>query len=364
LGRIQLGQPYGYWINHMKRPTQNDVAQRAGVSRATVSFVLNGVTNRQLPFSEETRQRVLQAIKELGYVPDARARALRSGDTKTLGLIIPDIRNPHFWETAEGVEQEARSAGYHLLVNNIALRHEYANDIFNDLAHRRIDGLILNGSFIVASEEADSLKEFFKQHLPIVELSDHYSIHYEVDRALSDYSEATTEIMSYLLSLNHRRIGMLFGAAMPELAEDRLQPYKDSLLAAGIEIDEELIVQCGPTLEDGYQTTFRLLELPERPTAIIAINDLLAMGAIKAINNVGLRIPDDISLVGYDDIAMAKYLVPGLTTVSKDIAALGRTAVQMLISRIQEPERPYQTIKTSPRLVIRESTGPAPAQSV
>src|SRR5689334_7609360 len=113
----------------MKRPTQNDVAQRAGVSRATVSFVLNGVTNRQLPFSEDTRQRVLQAIKELGYVPDARARALRSGDTKTLGLIIPDIRNPHFWETAEGVEQEARSAGYHLLVNTIALRHEYANDI-------------------------------------------------------------------------------------------------------------------------------------------------------------------------------------------------------------------------------------------
>src|SRR5438034_11126689 len=117
----------------MKRPTQKDVAHRAGVSRSTVSYVLNDQIDLKVPISEVTRQRVLDAIAELGYEPDARARALRSGDTKTLGLVMPDIRNPHFWETAEGVEQEARDAGYTMLLSTISLKYEYANQIFNDL---------------------------------------------------------------------------------------------------------------------------------------------------------------------------------------------------------------------------------------
>jgi LacI family transcriptional regulator len=323
--------------------------------------VLNGVTNGKVPISDETRQRVLEAIEELGYVPDARARALRSGDTKTLGLIIPDIRNPHFWETAEGIEQEARDAGYHLLVSNIALKHEYANEIFTDLSHRRIDGLILMGSFTVASEQShESLNRFFKRHLPIVEMSDHYHVHYEVDRVSSSYYEATTEAMSYLFGLNHRRIGLLYGVEMPELANDRLQPYRESLTAAGLPVEEELIVKCGPTIEDGYQATFTLLELPRRPTAIIVVNDLLAIGAMRAIYEAGLRIPADISLLSFDDIPMAKYLAPSLTTVSKDISSLGRAAVKLLLARIQQPERPLHSEQRPARLIIRESTGPSP----
>jgi LacI family transcriptional regulator len=345
----------------MKQPTQIDVARRAGVSRATVSYVINGVTNGKVPISDETRLRVFEAIEELGYVPDARARALRSGDTKTLGLIIPDIRNPHFWETAEGIEQEARNAGYHLLVSNIALKHEYANEIFNDLSHRRIDGLILMGSFTVASEEThNSLDRFFKRHLPVVEIGDHYNVHYEVDRVSCSYYEAATDAISYLLGLNHRRIGLLYGAEVPELARDRLQAYQESLPAAGLPVDEELIARCGPTIEDGYQTTFKLLELTRRPTAVIAINDLLAIGAMRAISEAGLRIPEDISLLSHDDIQMAKYLVPSLTTISKDIVSLGREAVKLMLARIRQPERPYQTRQRPARLIIRESTGPSP----
>ena len=345
-----------------KRPTQFDVARKAGVSRSTVSFVLNDKTGGNVPISDETRQRVLEAIDELGYVPDARARALRSGDTNTIGIIIPDIRNPHFWEIAEGVEKEAREAGYHLLVSNIALKYEYANDIFNDLVHQRIDGLILMGSFTVASEQARaSLKKYFKQRLPIVELSDHYSVHYEVDRVSSNYFATTMEAMSYLLGLNHRRIGLLFGIDVPELAEDRFKAYKESLLMAKMPVDEELIIQAGPTIEDGYQAMSRFLQMPDRPTAIIAVNDLLAMGAIRATTDAGLKIPEDISLVGYDDIAMATYMVPRLTTVSKDVETLGRNAVQLLISRLQEPDRPYQIKESLPKFIIRESTGPAPS---
>jgi LacI family transcriptional regulator len=345
----------------MKRTSQLDVANRAGVSRATVSFVVNGVTNGNVTISEETRKRVWDAIEELDYVPDARAQALRSGDTKTLGLIIPDMRNPHFWETAEGVEQEARDAGYHLLVSNIALKYEHANEIFTDLLHQRIDGLIVMGSFTFASEEANAyLSRFFKRRLPIVEICDDYSAHYTVDRVSTDYHTATKEAMSYLLEMNHRRIGMLYGVAVPELAMDRLQPYKECLVAAGLPVEEELIVQCGATIEDGYQAALRLLAVSPYPSAIIAINDLLAIGALRAIGDLGLNIPTDISLLGYDDITMAKYMMPRLTTVSKDVLTMGRTAVKLLLARLQEPNRPYQTEKHSAQLIIRESTGLAP----
>ncbi|MHB8629590.1 MAG: LacI family DNA-binding transcriptional regulator [Aggregatilineales bacterium] len=345
----------------MGRPTQKDVAHRAAVSRSTVSYVLNDQTNQKIPISAETRKRVWDAIEELGYVPDARARAFRSGDTKTLGLIIPDIRNPHFWETAEGVEQEARNAGYQLLLSNIALKYEYANEIFTDLLHRRIDGLIVMGSFAVASEEAsDYLSRFFKHHLPIVEICDHHSMRYQVDRVSSDYHAATKEVMSYLLGMNHRRIGMLYGVAVPELATDRLQPYKECLIAAGLPVEEDLIIQCGPTIEDGYQAALKFLALVPRPTAIIAINDLLAIGALRAIEDARLSVPADISLLGYDDIHIARYMVPRLTTVSKDIVSLGRTAVKLLLARLQEPDCAYQAVQRPARLIIRESTGPAP----
>lgn len=345
----------------MKRPSQFDVAKAAGVSRTTVSFVLNGVRNGNVVISDETRKRVWDTIEKLGYVPDASARALRSGNTKTLGLIIPDIRNPHFWETAEGVEQEARDAGYHLLVSNIALEYKFANEIFTDLLHGRTDGLILMGSFTFASEEATAyLSRYFKRKLPIVEICDHYSVSYLVDRVSSDYYAATKEAMAYLLEMNHRRIGLLYGVAAPELAIDRLQAYKECLTSAGLSVEELLIAECGPTIEDGYQGARRLLALSERPTVIIAINDLLAIGARRAIEDSGLSIPADISLLGFDDIHIARYLVPRLTTVSKDISSLGRAAVKLLLARIREPDCANRTERRPARLIIRESTGPAP----
>ncbi|MCL4266326.1 MAG: LacI family transcriptional regulator [Anaerolineae bacterium] len=342
----------------MKRPTQMDVARLSGVSRATVSYVLNGQANDRVP--KETRQRVLDAIAELGYAPDARAQSLRSGDTHTIGLIVPDIRNPHFWEHAEGVEQEARAAGYRLLLSDTALNSEYAEDIFKDLSRRRIDGLILMGAFIAQSEEArNTLTMLLKRRLPIVELIDH-NVDYEVDFVVSDYRAATEEVMSYLLSLQHRRIGMIYGVATPALAIDRLQPYQEGLRAAGVPVDQELIATCGPTIEEGYQAALQLLSLPARPTALIAINDLLAVGVLRAARDLGLDVPTDLSLVGYDDIQIAQYLIPRLTTVSKDSIRVGREAVKQLLARIAEPDLPYQKLSIPPRLIIRESTGPAP----
>ncbi len=346
----------------MKRPTQVDVARLAGVSRATVSYVVNNQTGGRVPISEETRQRVLDAIAELDYVPDARAQALRSGNTKTIGLIIPDIHNPHFWEVADGVEQEANAAGYHILLSSIPPENKHAEEIFTNLSHRRIDGLVMIPSFIYHSEEAQkTLAALLKRRVPIVGMmSDQGEVNTKIDRVLSDYRATTTEIMAHLLSLQHRRIGFIFGIAVPELGSDRLLAYQESLQSANLPIDPELIVECGPNIEDSYQATKQLLELPSRPTALLVINDFLAMGALRAIRDLNLYVPQDLSLVGYDNIPLAKYLVPRLSTASKDGERMGREAVRLLLARLQDPDRPPQEIRLPARLILRESTGPAP----
>jgi LacI family transcriptional regulator len=354
----------------MKRPTQVDVARLAGVSRATVSYVVNGLADGQVPISEETRRRVLAAIEELGYEPDARAQALRSGSTQTVGLILPDIHNPHFWQTADGVEQELRAAGYHLLLSSADLNPDYGEEIFKELSRRRTDGLILMSALIFQSEGAQKiLTRLLKRRFPIVKIGEHPTI----DCVVSNYQAATREAMAYLLSLQHRRIGLIYGVRPPwdslgtaDLPVDsaggldRLLPYQDCLRAADLPVAPELIITCGTTIEDGYQAALQLLKLPMRPTALLAINDLLAIGALRAASDLGLRVPADLSVVGYDDIPLASYLAPRLTTSSKDMIKVGRGAVKLLLARIQDPDLPHQRVNIEARFIIRESTGPAP----
>ncbi|HOT91958.1 MAG TPA: LacI family DNA-binding transcriptional regulator [Anaerolineae bacterium] len=353
----------------MKRPTQVDVARLAGVSTATVSYVVNGLADGRVPISEETRQRVLKAIEELGYEPDARAQALRSGTMQTVGLILPNIHNPHFWQTADGVEQELRAAGYHMLLSSADLESDHGKEIFKEMS-RRTDGVILMSAFIFQSEEAQKiLNQLLKRRFPIVKIGEHATI----DCVVSNYEAATREAMAYLLSLRHRRIGLIYGVRPPwENSEqnnpevnaagglDRLLPYQEYLQKAGLPVDSELIVTCGTMIEDGYQAALQLLKLPKRPTALLAINDLLAIGALRAANDLGLHVPTDLSVIGYDDIPLASYLTPRLTTSSKDMVRVGREAVKLLLSRIQDPEQPQQRIEVQARFIIRESTGPAP----
>ncbi len=346
----------------MKRPSQVDVAKLAGVSRATVSYVIHNQTDGPIPISDETRKRVLDAIDALGYVPDASAQALRLGSTKTIGLIIPDIHNPHFWQVADGVEQAADAAGYHMLLSSIPPENKFAEDFFKNLSNRRIDGLVMIPSFIYQSEEAQkTLGILIKRGFPVVSMmGDHGAKYEKMDRVISDYREITVDVMSHLLSLGHTRIGIIFGIAVPTLGSDRLDAYQESLIGAGIEVDPDLIVECGPQLEDSYNATMKLLNLPSRPTAILAINDLLAVGALRAINDFGLTVPDDISLFGYDDMPFSQYLVPRLSTASKYGEKMGREAIRLLLNRFNDPDLPPQKVKLSAQLILRESTGPAP----
>jgi LacI family transcriptional regulator len=162
--------------------------------------------------------------------------------------------------------------------------------------------------------------------------------------------------------LGHRRIGLFYGVAIPELARDRLGAYRRALQEAGLPLSEELIEYCGPTLADGYKAAARLLDRPPRPTALLAVNDLLAVGVLRLLADRGLRVPEDVSVAGFDDIDVASYLVPPLTTVRVNAEEVGRTAGRLIFERMNDPERPLQSIRIPAELVKRTSTGPAPKE--
>jgi len=189
-----------------------------------VSYVINGQASDKGRISPDTVNRVMQAVAELGYEPDAGAQALRTGSSKTIGLIIPDLHNPHFWENAEGVEQGARAAGYRLLLSSMDQNAQYGEDIFRDLSGRRIDALILMRDLVTQSTVAQvALARNSNRKLPVVEISDHFPENYNLDRVVSDYRMATFEAMTHLFALGHRRIGLVHGVANPDMASDRVQ---------------------------------------------------------------------------------------------------------------------------------------------
>lgn len=339
----------------MKRPTQADVARLAGVSRATVSYVLNDQANGRVPISEETRQRVLNAIEELDYKVDARAQSLRSGDTKTIGVLLPIYENPFFWQILRGISEEAEASGYSLLLAHNSLTPEQENQSVKELAEQRVDGMIMLIGFKLLTEQVKN--QLRNSEHPIVEISGTTS---EFDYVHQDYGAGTQALMSHLFEIGHKRIGFIYGVTVPAQGFDRLHAYQEALEKAGLPYDETLVYHCGELMEDGYQAAQELLKQPDPPTALIAINDLLAMAAIRAAIDMGLRVPEDVSIAGFDDIPFTDFIVPRLTTVAGNPKQNGRDAVRLLLRRLNDPNRPQEVIVGGGELHIRESTGPAP----
>jgi LacI family transcriptional regulator len=334
----------------MKRPTQKDVALRAGVSRSTVSYVLNDQIELKVPISEETRQRVLQAIEELGYEPDVRAQSLRGGNTKTVAVIIPVIQNPFFWQTLSGISDALQEAGYslHLLPN--PQDPEQGANIVRELSRQRADGFIL---LAAVKYMLPALSDYLrKSGQAIVEIT---ATEAEFDQVIHAYSSGTLELMNHLLSLGHRRIGFIYGVTKEVQGLDRLQVYRQVLQEVGLASYE---VHCGDQLKDAYEAAYQLLSLADRPTALLVINDMLAIAVMRAAHELGLAIPDDLSLAGFDDISFSSYLVPSLTTVSGKAEESGRDAVRLLLNRFEEADIPRQLTRTGEQLIVRESTGP------
>ncbi len=346
----------------MKRPTQSDVARVAGVSRATVSYVINGRADGRVSTTEETRQRVLLAVEQLDYQPDASAQSLRLGKTGTIGVLIPDMHNPHYWQIVYGVEEEARARGYDLFLSSTALDPDRELGSMRALLQRRIDGLVLLLTFRNPGDEA--VAALIRQRSPVVLVGGKDDApDLSLDVVEPDHGTGAIALMAHLLALGHRRIGLVHGVAAPHLAAERMAAYARMLRAAGVEPDETLIQRCGPSLPDGYEAALRLLDRSPRPTAIVAINDYLALGVLRAAADRGLRVPADLSVAGFDDIEITPYLCPALTTVRVNAEELGRRALRLVLERIHDAQRPPQHVRIPAALVSRESTGPAPCQT-
>jgi LacI family transcriptional regulator len=337
----------------MKRPTQKDVARRAGVSRSTVSYVLNDQTQLKIPISEETRQRVMDAIAELGYEPDARAQSLRSGSTNIVGVVLPVIQNPFFWQILSGISESLQEAGYSLHLSNPSLDSQQEANTIRELIRHRVDGFILLAAVkYLLPGLTDDLR---KAGRPVVEIT---AAQAEFDQVIHSYASGTRALMEHLLELGHERIGFIYGVTEDVQGFDRLLVYRQVLQDAGLYGNSRFEMHCGDQLEDAYQAAYTLLNRPDRPTALLVINDMLAIAVMRAASDLGLTIPGDLSVAGFDDIPFSSYTLPRLTTVSGMAEESGREAVRLLLRRFADPDLPQQVTSAGVQLIVRESTGP------
>jgi LacI family transcriptional regulator len=334
----------------MKRPTQKDVAHKAGVSRSTVSYVLNDQTQLKIPISDETRQRVMDAITSLGYEPDARAQSLRSGSTNIVGVIIPAIQNPFFWQILSGISENLQDAGYSLHLTHHPLNQQQEANTIRELTRQPVDGFILMAA---AKYLLPRLTNYLRNSgRPVVEIT---AAKAEFDHVVHTYSKGTRALMGHLLELGHRRIGFVYGITKDVQGFDRLLIYREILKEAGLQAYE---VHCDESLEGAYQAAHTLLSAQDRPTALLVINDMLAIAVMRAAGDLGLNIPGDVSIASFDDIPISNYILPRLTTVSGKSEDSGREAVRLLLRRFEEPDLPQQVTEAEVQLIIRESTGP------
>jgi LacI family transcriptional regulator len=308
-------------------PKIADVARRAAVSTATVSRVLAG-RGRARP---ETRERVFTAARELGYRPSGVARSLRQRATQTLGLIVTDIENPFFPQLARAVEDAARDQGYAILLCNAADDPERESGYLDLLVDRWVDGVVIAASSLGARH-----REWLADApLPIVLIN---STDAEIDlpSIASDNRAGGALATGHLTALGHRRFGLIAAPARNVDAPDRLAGALDGLRAAGIDEADVLIATNDAGVAGGERAAAEILRRDPTVTALVAYNDLMAIGAMRAVRAAGLAIPADVSVVGFDDVELAAYVDPPLTTISQSTAAMGHWAVDRLTSELAD----------------------------
>jgi len=333
--------------------TIRDVARLASVSCATVSHVLNG-TRAVLP---GTRSRVLSAVRSLDYVPSAVAQSLKQQSTRTVGLVIPNTTNPWFAELARGVEDSCFARGHAMVLCSSDEEPERQEAYVRLLRRKRVDGMV------VASLRDDP-RWVAALHLagcPVVVL-DRVIAALAADLVRTDSRRAGALAAEHLTSLGHRNIACIAGPAHLGVVRDRLAGLRRSLAAAGTGLADDAVADGGFTAAGGHAAALALLRATPRPTALFALNDLMAMGAIRALAELGLRAPADVSVLGFDGIELGRYLYPALTTVAQPTRELGARAVELVLERARYPGLPPRSVMLPPAIVVRESTGTAPVR--
>ncbi|TMG41838.1 MAG: LacI family transcriptional regulator [Chloroflexi bacterium] len=336
------------------RITIIDVARAASVHPSTVSRVLNGRV--ELSLLPETRERVIAAAARLGYRPSALARSLRLRRTFTLGMLVPNIDNPLFPPIIKGVEDVAHARGYNLILCNTEDSSEREATYLRVLRERQVDGLLIASSFMADS----TIAELRRDRFPFV-LVNRGSRGANDLAVLVDNEVGVAEVIEHLVGLGHRRIGIVAGPQTTMTGQQRLAAARASLREHRVKLDPALVAVAEAfSQEAGYRAARRLVLATEPPTAIFGANDLIALGVLRAIREVGLECPDHISLVGFNDIPQAEFFGPPLTTVHVPQRDMGTQAATMLIAQIEGKDIPAPRVVAEAHLVVRGSTA-APA---
>jgi len=329
-------------------PTINDVAKLAGVSTTTVSHFINGTRY----VSDDLRERVENAIAELGYHPNSMARGLRRGESKTIGLIVPDNSNPFFAEILRIVENLGYANGYSVILCNSDGDVEKEIAYTNLLVEKQVDGII----FISTNNSCEHLQQLSDSGIPIVIVDRDIPLK-DTDVLLIDNLYGGYLATHYLVTLGHRRIACITGPSVLTPSAGRVGGYHQALAEVGVESRPEWVVAGDFRFQGGETAMEQLLTLPERPTAVFVCNDLMALGAMRAIRRANLAIPEDISLVGFDDILLTSVVSPSLTTIAQPLKQMGEMALELLLNRIQKKtdDAEAKRVILPPQIVVRES---------
>ncbi len=309
-------------------PTIKDVANRAGVAPITASRVINNSGY----VSDTTRQRVEAAIEELGYVPNRIARSLRSKETHTLALVLSDIANPFWPIVARGVEDVANEDGFSVILGNTDESEAKEYDYVRVLLQKQVDGFIL----VPTRSDTRSVALIRKQQVPLVVVD--RSVWAPVDTVLSDSVGGAYQLTCHLLDAGHTHIAMLSGPREVSTAVDRVAGYRRALTEAGIPVDERMVIYGTFTQPGGYEMTQQVLALTPRPTAYFAANNFIAIGVLRALRDAGLRVPDNVALVAFDDLPPTFAMDAFLTVVAQRAYEMGQIATRLLLKRLKEPE--------------------------
>ncbi|MHC1783513.1 MAG: LacI family DNA-binding transcriptional regulator [Anaerolineaceae bacterium] len=306
-------------------PTIREVAKLAGVAPITASRVINDSGYA----SEDVRQRVKQAAQQLDYVPNYLARSLKSKRTHTLALVITDITNP-FWTTvARGVEDSASEKGYNVIFCNTDESAQKQKAYLQTIIQKQVDGVLL-----VPTSSEDNPIVFLRQHNVQVVLLDRILPNTEVDVVRCDSKGGAYQLVKLLIKLGHRRIGIFRGPYGVSSADDRMAGYRLALQETGFEINDQLVFTGEFSVDSGYQMTKRLLSMSPRPTAMFASNNFIAIGALKALRDAHVVVPDEMSIVGFDDLPLAIVVDPFLTVADQPAYEMGRAATQRLLEHL------------------------------
>ncbi|QDP95363.1 LacI family transcriptional regulator [Microlunatus elymi] len=331
--------------NPRTRATIKQVAEHAGVSETTVSHVLSG--NR--PVAESTQERVRRAVREVGYRPSSIARSLRISRSMTVSLIIPDLTNPFYTVLARGLADELDAQGYRLTICNTDGARDREQDFIDDALDRHVDGIAMTSYHLATSE----VQRVIDLGVPIVCMGESID-HPSVDRVITDGEQGAWEATRHLLERGSQRIAMIAGAK--DLNNDRISGYRSALRSVGRRVSRKLVAYGEWTRDGGRQAMHSLIKIDPKIDAVFCGNDLMAIGAMDALTEIGRSIPDDVALVGFDDIDAASLVRPALTTIANPAYDSGRAAGKQLLQRMLGERTGPRTITTLPcNLRIRES---------